>query len=121
MLPCTGAHDSSGGESEEVAALKQEIAALTAKLQEVTNENLKLLGNAASSHDAKIEDDDDFEEFENDDVDYDAIINKGGDVEMNDGNDGKAPDDFDLKMWHNDWDDVDDSEDYIGQLRAEIK
>ena len=29
-----------------------------------------------------LEDDDDFEEFENDDLDYNAIMNMGGDVEM---------------------------------------
>ena len=67
-----------------------------------------------------LEDDDDFEEFENDEIDYDALINKGGDVEMNDGPE-KAANDFDLKMWHNDWDDVDQSDDFIAQLRSEIK
>ena len=67
-----------------------------------------------------LEDDDDFEEFENDEIDYDALIDKGGDVNMNDGED-KADKDFDLKMWHNDWDDVDQSDDFIAQLRAEIK
>ena len=70
-----------------------------------------------------LEDDDDFEEFENDDYDYDALINKDGDVEMSTGNDGKkkGADEFDLKMWHNDWDDVDLEGDFIKQLRAEIK
>ena len=68
-----------------------------------------------------LEDDDDFEEFENDDIDYDALINKGGDVEMSADGKGKAGDDFDLKMWHNDWDDVDQSEDFIAQLRSEVK
>ena len=71
-----------------------------------------------------LEDDDDFEEFENEDYDYDAIINKGGDVDMNTGaKDGqdKSADEFNLKMWHNDWDDVDQEGDFINQLRAEIK
>ena len=60
-----------------------------------------------------LEDDDDFEEFENDDYDYDALINKGGDVEMTVDGKAKGADEFDLKMWHNDWDDVDQSEDFI--------
>ena len=70
-----------------------------------------------------LEDDDDFEEFENDDYDYDALINKGGDVEMSGPGDAKdkTADEFNLKMWHNDWDDVDQEEDFITQLRAEIK
>ena len=69
-----------------------------------------------------LEDDDDFEEFENDDYDYDALINKNGDVEMSGpGDDKKTDDEFNLKMWHNDWDDVDQEEDFITQLRAEIK
>ena len=33
-----------------------------------------------------LEDDDDFEEFENDELDYDQLINMGGDVEMKDSN-----------------------------------
>ena len=70
-----------------------------------------------------LEDDDDFEEFENDDYDYVALINKGGDVEMSGPGDAKdkTADEFNLKMWHNDWDDVDQEEDFITQLRAEIK
>ena len=32
-----------------------------------------------------LEDDDDFEEFENDEVDYDVLVNQGGDVEMDTG------------------------------------
>ena len=33
-----------------------------------------------------LEDDDDFEEFENDELDYDQLIKMGGDVEMADSN-----------------------------------
>ena len=33
-----------------------------------------------------LEDDDDFEEFENDELDYDQLIKMGGDVEMTDSN-----------------------------------
>ena len=33
-----------------------------------------------------LEDDDDFEEFENDELDYDQLIKMGGDVEMVDSN-----------------------------------
>ena len=43
-----------------------------------------------------LEDDDDFEEFENDEVDYSDII---GDVEM-DGGDKKKGEDIDRKLWH---------------------
>tara|TARA_B110001450_G_C17254791_1_gene333070 strand:- start:236 stop:487 length:252 start_codon:yes stop_codon:yes gene_type:complete len=42
-----------------------------------------------------LEDDDDFEEFENDEVDYTDII---GDVEM-DGGDNKKEEDIDRKLW----------------------
>ena len=35
-----------------------------------------------------LEDDDDFEEFENDELDYDTLVNMGGDVEMT-GSDNK--------------------------------
>ena len=48
-----------------------------------------------------LEDDDDFEEFENDQMDYDELLGKGGDVEMNDGsktNQNKG-EDFDKKLW----------------------
>ena len=42
---------------------------------------------------------------------------------MSTGADGKekGADEFNLKMWHNDWDDVDQEGDFIKQLRAEIK
>ena len=43
-----------------------------------------------------LEDDDDFEEFENDEVDYNDII---GDVEMDTG-DKKKGEDIDRKLWH---------------------
>ena len=33
----------------------------------------------------------------------------------------KGGEEMDLKMWSNDWDDVDDNDDYMAQLRAEIK
>ena len=42
-----------------------------------------------------LEDDDDFEEFENDEVDYTDII---GDVEM-DAGDNRKEEDFDRKLW----------------------
>mmetsp|Transcript_14997 Transcript_14997/g.23227 ORF Transcript_14997/g.23227 Transcript_14997/m.23227 type:complete len:84 (+) Transcript_14997:68-319(+) len=42
-----------------------------------------------------LEDDDDFEEFENDDIaDYDHLINQGGDVDMKHGGEN-----FDRKLW----------------------
>ena len=44
-----------------------------------------------------LEDDDDFEEFENDEVDYTDLM---GDVEMDNGNgDKKKDEDFDRKLW----------------------
>jgi len=64
-----------------------------------------------------LEDDDDFEEFENDEVDYTDII---GDVEM-DGGDNKKEEDIDRKLWHQDWEDEEQNEDFLEQLRAEIK
>ena len=64
-----------------------------------------------------LEDDDDFEEFENDEVDYDAIL--GGDVEMNDGK-AKAGEENDRKLWQADWDDEEQSGDFLAQLRAEV-
>ena len=47
-----------------------------------------------------LEDDDDFEEFDNDELDYDTVLNQGGDVEMNDGdNNAKAGEEIDRKLW----------------------
>ena len=46
-----------------------------------------------------LEDDDDFEEFENDEVDYDELMRKGGDVEMSAGNNNEKGEDFDKKLW----------------------
>ena len=48
-----------------------------------------------------LEDDDDFEEFENDELDYDQLVNMGGDVEMTDSNNKneKGGEDFDRKLW----------------------
>ena len=48
-----------------------------------------------------LEDDDDFEEFENDELDYDQLVNIGGDVEMTDANNKneKGGEDFDRKLW----------------------
>ena len=48
-----------------------------------------------------LEDDDDFEEFENDEVDYDELMKQGGDVEMSSGNvnNKKEGEDFDKKLW----------------------
>ena len=43
-----------------------------------------------------LEDDDDFEEFENDEVDYNDLL--GADVEMDTG-DQKKGEDFDRKLW----------------------
>ena len=65
-----------------------------------------------------LEDDDDFEEFENDEVDYDAIL--GTDVEMNDGQ-AKTGEEVDRKLWHTDWDDEEQSGDFIAHLRAEVQ
>ena len=56
-----------------------------------------------------LEDDDDFEEFENDEVDYTDII---GDVEMDAGDDKKA-EDFDRKLWHQDWEDEEQNDDFL--------
>ena len=45
-----------------------------------------------------LEDDDDFEEFENDEVDYDELM--GNDVEMDGGSKKKkGGEDFDKKLW----------------------
>ena len=48
-----------------------------------------------------LEDDDDFEEFENDELDYDQLVNIGGDVKMTDANNKneKGGEDFDRKLW----------------------
>ena len=46
-----------------------------------------------------LEDDDDFEEFENDELDYDQLIKMGGDVEMADSNNKQGGEDFDRKLW----------------------
>ena len=49
-----------------------------------------------------LEDDDDFEEFENDELDYDQLVNMGGDVEMSDANnknEKQGGEDFDRKLW----------------------
>ena len=45
-----------------------------------------------------LEDDDDFEEFENDEVDYDQLLRQGGDVEMSDAN-LKESEEVDRKLW----------------------
>ena len=47
-----------------------------------------------------LEDDDDFEEFENDEVDYDELMKQGGDVEMSDANNNKEKgEETDKKLW----------------------
>ena len=50
-----------------------------------------------------LEDDDDYEEFENDELDYDAVLGAGGDVEMIDSNAAgvakKDEEGFDKKLW----------------------
>ena len=69
-----------------------------------------------------LEDDDDFEEFEIDEVDYSAMAKKGSDVDMSDAN-AKGAEDYDRKLWQVDWDDEEGevAGDFIAQLRAEIK
>ena len=64
-----------------------------------------------------LEDDDDFEEFENDELDYADIL---GDVEM-DAGDSKKGEEYDRKLWHQDWDDEEQHEDFLVTLRGEIK
>ena len=47
-----------------------------------------------------LEDDDDYEEFECDEIDYDDIIGAGHDVDMTDSsNNNKKGEDFDKKLW----------------------
>ena len=46
-----------------------------------------------------LEDDDDFEEFENDEIDYNDIINVGGDVDMDDGQNKKAGEEYERQLW----------------------
>ena len=60
-----------------------------------------------------LEDDDNFEEFDNEEVDYDALV--AGDVEMDGGMGGpaKSGDDYDRKLWHTDWDDEEQSAEFI--------
>ena len=45
-----------------------------------------------------LEDDDDFEEFENDELDYDQILNMGGDAEMKESQ-GEQVEEIDRKLW----------------------
>ena len=68
-----------------------------------------------------LEEDDDFEEFEIDEMDYEAVQAQGGDVNM-DGGDDPAKDGDDRKLWKVDWDDEEGvGTDFLAQLRAEIK
>ena len=47
-----------------------------------------------------LEDDDDFEEFDNDEIDYDQLLRQGGDVVMDDSNSKqKESEDYDRKLW----------------------
>ena len=47
-----------------------------------------------------LEDDDDFEEFDNDEIDYDQLLRQGGgDVEMDGQNSRADQEDYDRKLW----------------------